>query len=101
MTEDVAEVFVATAEDPVDDFAFTHDVEVVSVEIAGGNHGMGDVGEELHTGAVLLGVIEGGESKVASGEVGGKVGILERDFVEAGFILEDGEVIVIILDFFE
>ncbi len=94
MAEDVAEVFVAAAQDPVDDFAFAHDVEVVHIEVAGDDHGMGNVGEELHAGAVFLGVIEGREGEIASGEVGGEVGILESKLVEAGFVLKDGEIIV-------
>lgn len=55
---------------------------------------MSDVSEELHAGAVFLGVVIGGKGKIAGSEVGGEFGILEGDFVGAGFVLEDGEIIV-------
>ena len=101
IAEGFGEGFVAATEDPVDDFAFAHDVEIVNGEVAAVNHRLDDVGEELHVGARFVAVIDGAKREVEFGEFGGKVGGLEGDFVGVVLVFEDGEVVVEGLDFVE
>lgn len=92
VAEGVAHWFVAAAQNPVDDFAFAHDVEVVEIEVAAVNHGLHHVAEELAGSAAFVTVIVGGKFKVFGGELSSDRRGLEGDFVEVTFVFGDSEV---------
>lgn len=94
VTEGFGEGFVTAAEDPVDDFALAHDIEVVDGKVAAVNHGLNHVGEELEGSAGAFVVVMGGEAEVLSGEVGGEFRSLEGELVDTAFVFGDDNVIV-------
>lgn len=47
VAEGFGDGFVATTKDPVDDFALTHDVEIICGKIAAVDHRLDNVGDEL------------------------------------------------------
>lgn len=59
-----------------------------------GYHRTQNVSDELETSTSSRTMIFFTEGKVASGEFGGEFDILETKLVEAGFITQDGDVIV-------
>ncbi len=86
VAEGVAHGFVAAAQNPVDNFALTHDVKVIHVEVAAIDHGLHHVAEELEGSTSFVAMIVGGKSEVISDEVSGDRGGLESDFVEIIFV---------------
>lgn len=101
ITEGIGEGVIAAAQNPVDDFAFGHGVEVVDTDEIFGNHCIQDVGDELEAGAASRFVVVGAEREVAGGEFGGEFGILETEFIEARFVAENGDIIIKAFDFGE
>lgn len=53
-TESIANSLIATAQDPVDDLALVHSVEIIESEIIMELHGFENVGVELHNGAGVV-----------------------------------------------
>lgn len=94
IAEGVGEGFVTAAEDPVNDFAFVHDVEVVDIEVATIDHRLSNVGEELHVSTGFFAVVDGGEGEILGGKVGGDFWGAEGDFVEVLFVLDDSKVLI-------
>jgi len=95
LTESFADGAVAAAEDPVDDFAFAHDEEVVLAEVAAVDHGLKDVSGKLNDEARFVTVIDLELRKGGLDEVDTSVGVSETKFVKAAFVLEDGEAIIV------
>lgn len=98
LAESFADGTVAAAENPVDDFALTHDKEVVEAEIAAVDHGFDDIGSELddETGFVTVVNDELGQSSLD--KISTDVEVFETELVETTFVFENGEVTVILLD---
>lgn len=86
IAESLGESVIAAAQNPVDDFAFGHSVEIVSSEMILGNHRTENVGDELETGASSRILITFAKRKVTSGEFGGEFGVFETELIETGFI---------------
>lgn len=92
VAESVAHGLVATTQNPVDDFALAHDIEVVEGEIAAVNHGLHHVAKELESSARLVAVVFGREGEIFGSKLGSDGWGAESDFFEVVFILGDGEV---------
>jgi len=58
------------------------------------NHGIEDIGDELEAGTSFGAMILAAEREVASGEFGGEFDVSKPKLVEAGFITQDGDVII-------
>lgn len=94
IAEGFSEGVITATENPVDDFALGHGVEVVEAEAILGNHGIQNISDELEAGASGRSVIFFAKRKIASGELGSELGVFKAEFVEAGFVAEDGDVVV-------
>lgn len=94
ITESLGESVIAAAQDPVDDLAFGHGVEIVGGEIVFGNHRAENIGDELETGASSRILITFAKRKVTSGEFGGEFGVFETELIETGFIAQDDDIVV-------
>ena len=66
LAKSLTERFVAATQNPVDDFAFAHSVEIVHAEIFFDNHGVDDVTNELKGSACVVAAIgfESREGKI-------------------------------------
>lgn len=98
ITEGFGESMVAAAQNPVDDFAFGHGIEVVEAEAIFGNHGIQDIGDELEAGASSRSVIFLAEAEIASGEFGGKFGVLEPELIKTVLVAKDSNIVIETLD---
>lgn len=94
IAESLGESMIATAQDPVDDFAFGHGVEIVGGEMILGNHGTENIGDELETGASSGILVTFAKREIAGGEFGGEFGVFEAKFVETSFIAQDDNIVV-------
>lgn len=94
IAESLGESMIATAQDPVDDFAFGHGVEIVGGEIVFGNHRAKNIGNELKVGASSRILVTLAKREITSGEFGGEFGVFETELVEAGFIAQDDDIVV-------
>lgn len=92
IAESVAHGFVATTQNPVDDFALAHDVEVVEGEVAAVDHGLHHVAEELKGGARFVAMVFGREGEIFSSELSGDGWSSEGDFFKVVFVFNNGEV---------
>lgn len=94
LAEGFGDSAIATTENPVDDFAFTHDVEVVRCEVTTDDHRVNNIGDELESSTRFVAIIDAEERKGSLDELDTTFGGLETDFVESVFVFEDGEVLV-------
>lgn len=92
IAEGVAHGFVTTTQNPVDDFALAHDVEVVEGEIAAIDHGLHHVAKELESGARFVAVVFGREGEIFGSKLGSDGRSAEGDFFEVVFVLGNGKV---------
>lgn len=92
IAEGVAHGFVATTQNPVDDFAFAHDVEVVEGEVAAIDHGLHHVAKELESGARFVAMVFGREGEIFGSKLGSDGRSAEGDFFEVVFVLGNGKV---------
>lgn len=93
IAESSAEGFVAATQNPVDNFAFAHDIEVVHSEITAEFHRLNNVGDKLHSGTGAIVMIVYGEGEIFGGEFFGDFKIAEAEFVNAVFVLENCEIV--------
>lgn len=92
IAESVAHGFVTTTQNPVDDFAFAHDVEVVEGEVAAVDHGLHHVAEELESSARFVAMVFGREGEIFSSELSGDGWSSEGDFFKVVFVFNNDEV---------
>ncbi len=101
VAEGVAQRFIAAAQNPVDDLALAHDIEVVESEVTTINHGLNHVGKEGHAGAGFVAVIDGREGEVVRRKFGSERWVGETDFVEVVFVFDNSEIVVKRFDLLE
>lgn len=93
VAEGFTEGFVAATENPVDNFAFAHDIEVVHGEIAAELHGFDNVGDKLEGGAGAVAMEVRKEGERGFGEFLSDFKVAEADFLNAVFVFENSEII--------
>lgn len=93
IAEGFTEGFVTATQNPVDDFAFAHDIEIIHREIAAEFHRFNDIGDELKrgAGAVVVVVSEEGEGRI--GEFFGDFEVAEAKFVDAVFVMKNSNIV--------
>lgn len=101
ITEGFADGFVATTENPVDNFAFVHSIEVVEGEIITKLHGADDVGDELEGGAGFVAAVFGKEREGRFDKILTDAFGAEAEFVDVVFVLEDSNVVIESFNFIE
>ena len=93
IAEGFAQSLVAATQDPVDDFAFAHDIKVVHREIAAELHRFDDVSDKLEGGAGAIIMIIRKEREGRIGEFFGNFEVTEAKLVDAVFITENGDIV--------
>lgn len=101
LTKGFADGFIATAEDPFDDFALVHDEEIFHGEVALVNHGADDVSEELEGSTGVVADISFEEWHGETDKIFANFLIGEAEFEETIFVFENGDVFVEAADLFE
>ncbi len=93
VTEGFAEGFVATTQNPVDDFAFGHGIKIVGCEITFDVHRTENISEEVIGSTGLGTVIFGEKWERFFHEIFADVEVAEAEFVDAVFVFQDDDVV--------
>ena len=94
LAKSLAQGFIATAQNPVNNFAFGHEIEVVKGEKTFMNHGTKNVGDELEGGAIFVAMVGREEGEAGYNELLANINVSEAEFVEILFVFKDGEILI-------
>lgn len=94
LAEGFADGAIAAAQNPIDDFALRHSIEVVGAEIFLHDHGMDDIGEELEGSAGFVAVVIGEEREREFDEFFADVLVDETEFGDTIFVFQYSDIVI-------